>query len=108
MSIFLAHHRGLIRAGVAALVISTIGILMSIRASAQISAEEHASHHPTQGASPGMAASPGASPGGGMMGEMSKMMEGMHGVPPKQLYPTLMSLPTLSPEQRQKVDEQAN
>jgi len=108
MSIFLAHHQGLIRARVAALVIASIGILMSIRASAQISAEEHASHHPTQGASPGMAASPGTSAGGGMMGEMSKMMEGMHGVPPKQLYPTLMSLPTLSAEQRQQVEQQAD
>ena len=46
-----------------------------------------------------------------MMGEMGKMMEGMgamHGVPPKQLYPTLMSLPSLTPEQRQKVEQQAN
>src|SRR6266567_1084452 len=108
MSIFLAHHGGINRVGRAALVIASIGILLAIRAGAQVSAEEHAGHHPTQGASPGMAASPGASPNGGMMGEMSKMMEGMQGVPPKQLYPTLMSLPTLSPEQRQKVDEQAN
>ncbi len=108
MSIFLAHPRRLIRAGVAALVIASVGILMSIRASAQISAEEHASHHPTQGASPGAAASPGASPSGGMMGEMSKMMEGMHGPPPKELYPSLMSLPTLSAEQRKQVEQKAD
>lgn len=68
----------------------------------QISAEEHASHHP------GTAASPGASPGAGMMGDMGKMMEGMGKPPPKQLYPTLMSLPTLSPEERQKVEQQAD
>ena len=42
------------------------------------------------------------------MAEMGKMMEGMHGTPPKQLYPTLMSLPSLSPEQRQKVKQQAD
>src|SRR6266568_8010358 len=53
------------------------------------------------------AASPGASPSGGMMGEMSKMMEGMHGPPPKELYPSLMSLPTLSAEQRKQVEEKA-
>src|SRR6266700_7264535 len=108
MSILFAHHRGINRAGVGALVIVGVGILLSIRAGAQVSAEEHASHHPTQSASPGTAASPGASPSGGMMGEMSKMMEGMHGVPPKQLYPTLISLPTLSAEQRQQVEAQAD
>src|SRR6266567_8689511 len=108
MSILLAHHRGMNRVGFAALVIASIGILLSIRAGAQLSAEEHASHHAIQGASPSSAASPGASPSGGMMSEMSKMMEGMHGVPPKQLYPTLMSLPTLSAEQRQQVEQQAD
>ena len=84
-------------------------VLVGIRtAPAQISAEEHASHHPTQVASPGAATLQGASPSGGMMREMGKMMEGMHGVPPKQLYPTLMSLPSLSPEQRQKIEQQAD
>ena len=38
---------------------------------------------------------------------MMQMMEGMHGVPPKELYPTLMGLPELSPGQRQQVEEQA-
>jgi ferredoxin-NADP reductase len=46
--------------------------------------------------------------GPGMSGEMGEMMRGMHGTPPKQLYPTLMSLPSLSPEQRQKVEQQAD
>src|SRR6266700_6876718 len=88
----------------AALIIFATGPLLF----GQVSPEEHARHHPTQGASPGAAASPGASPSGGMMGEMSKMMEGMHGPPPKQLYPTLMSLPTLSAEQRQQVEQKAD
>ena len=35
-------------------------------------------------------------------------MSGMHGAPPKQLYPTLMSLPSLTPEQQKKVQEQAD
>src|SRR6266567_9032964 len=108
MSIFLAHSRGINRVGRAALVAAIVGVLSQLCAAAQVSAEEHASHHPNQGASPGMSASPGTSPSGGMMGEMSKMMEGMHGVPPKQLYPTLMSLPTLSAEQRQQVEAQAD
>src|SRR6266566_2698539 len=82
------------------LAIVSLGLLVDL-ARAQISPEEHASHHP------GTSASPGATPGAGMMGEMGKMMEGMHGVPPKQLYPTLMQLPSLSPEQRQKVEQQA-
>src|SRR6266568_2169972 len=108
MSILFAHHRGINRAGVGALVIVGVGILLSIRAGAQVSAEEHASHHPTQSASPGTAASPSASPSGGMMGEMSKMMSGMHGPPPKELYPSLMSLPTLSVEQRTQVEQKAD
>ncbi len=38
---------------------------------------------------------------------MGEMMKGMHGVPPKQVYPTLMSLRSPTPEQRQKMEEQA-
>ncbi len=36
------------------------------------------------------------------------MMRGMHGTPPKELYPSLMSLPKLSPEQRTQVEQQAD
>jgi glycine betaine catabolism B len=82
-----------------------------ITASAQISAEEHASHHPDQaaGATPAAATMPaGEKPaGGGMMEGMGKMMEGMGKPPPKELYPSLMALPELSPEQRKQVEEQA-
>ena len=46
---------------------------------------------------------------GGMMEGMSEMMKGMHGAtPPKELYPTLMALPELSPEQRTLVETQAS
>ncbi len=107
MSILLAHFRGINRVGVAALVIATIGVLMSIRASAQISEEEHARHHPGQ-VTPSAGTSPAQSTGPRMMEGMGEMMRGMHGVPPKQLYPTLMSLPTLSAEQRQQVEQQAD
>ena len=38
---------------------------------------------------------------------MGEMMKGMGTPPPKQLYPSLMSLPELSPEQRKQVEQQA-
>ena len=38
---------------------------------------------------------------------MGKMMESMGRVPAKDLYPTLMNLPQLSPEQRATVEGQA-
>src|SRR6266567_321294 len=107
MSIFLAHFRGINRVGFAALVIASIGILLSIRASAQVSEEEHARHHPGQ-VSPSLGASPAQSPGPGMMEGMGEMMRGMHGTPPKELYPSLMALPTLSAEQRKQIEQQAD
>jgi ferredoxin-NADP reductase len=106
MSIFLAHFRGINRVGFAALVIASIGILLSIRASAQVFEEEHARHHPGQ-VSPSPGASPAQSPGPGMMEGMGEMMRGMHGTPPKEIYPSLMALPTLSVQQREQVEQQA-
>ena len=83
---------------------------------AGVSADEHAAHHP--GKQPGKGGTPAKAPatgmggmggaGGGMMGGMEKMMEGMHSPPPKELYPTLMSLPELSPEQRAEIEQQAD
>jgi ferredoxin-NADP reductase len=69
-------------------------------------AEEHASHHPDQAATP---AQPDASPTGKTpgMGDMSEMMKSMGASPPKELYPSLMALPELSPEQRKQVEQQA-
>lgn len=48
-------------------------------------------------------------PGGmGGMGDMGEMMKGMMGAPPKkELYAELMSLPELTPEKRQQVEQQA-
>ena len=76
---------------------------------------------PMTGASPataGMTGMPSASaspaPGGmggqtggqmgGMMEGMGKMMEGMSASPPKELYPSLMDLPNLSPEKRAEIE----
>ncbi len=75
-------------------------------------ADEHASHHPGGAASAagGMPTAPGGMPaaGGGMMEQMGEMMKGMGNPPPKELYPTLMALPELTPEQRKDVEDQAN
>ena len=46
--------------------------------------------------------------GGGMEGMMDGMMKKMGVPPPKDLYPTLMSLPDLTPEQREQVRVQAD
>ena len=99
-----------------------VGLLWASGLQAQ-TPEEHASHHP--GAAPAMGAMPaaGGGPGpggmgppagvgppagaGGMMEGMGKMMENMGKPPPKELYPTLMALPELSPEQRKLVEQQA-
>lgn len=89
---------------------------------AQMSAAEHASHHPgassaKAGVGPpgGMGPPAGAGPsggmggmmGGGMGGMMDGMMEKMGAPKPRDLYPTLMSLPVLTPEQRTEVETQA-
>lgn len=81
------------------------------------SAAEHASHHPGQagGAMPaagGSQAAPGGMPTGGggmggMMEGMGEMMKNMGKLPPKELYPSLMALPELTPEQRKQVEAQA-
>lgn len=91
-----------------------IGMFWALGLRAQ-SHEEHARHHPGQagGAAPAAGAIPATTPAvaGGMVGgmeSMEKMMEGMGKAPPKELYPTLMSLPELSPEQREQVRSQAD
>ena len=93
----------------------SIGLALGIPGYGQ-SPEEHAKHHPAQdmakdkGGSPGMAPSgDGPAKGmGGMMEGMGEMMKGMGKAPPKELYPTLMSLPELTPEQREQVQSQAD
>lgn len=86
---------------------------------AQVSPEEHASHHPDEVAGGDSATADvandkgggmmGGGGGGGMMGSggMGGMMEKMGAPKPRDLYPTLMSLPELTPEKRAEVLEQA-
>ncbi|MGV3531389.1 MAG: FAD-binding oxidoreductase [Chthoniobacteraceae bacterium] len=98
----------------AGLVVSMCVVLTTGRAHAQ-TPEEHASHHPGEAAPAAgvMPALPGAAPAmsgmSGMsgMGDTGKMMEGMGKPPPKELYPSLMALPELTPQQRKQVEEQA-
>lgn len=66
-------------------------------------------------AAPGAASAMGAMPAvggsqpptGGMMEQMGEMMKSMGKPPPKELYPSLMALPELTPEKRQQVEQQA-
>jgi hypothetical protein len=103
----------LFRVGVFAVL---IGLTFGIPGYGQVSPEEHAKHHPGQdkgkekdkGEPPGMASGgDGPAKGKGAMEGMGKMMEGMGKAPPKELYPTLMSLPDLTPELREQVRGQA-
>ena len=106
----------------ALVVASACAVLVAAQALSQ-TPDEHAQHHPAPGgASPAPAASgaapamdgmfaPGGGPppgaGPGMMDQMGEMMKGMGKPPPKELYPSLMALPELSPEQRKQVEQQA-
>ncbi len=85
---------------------------------AQATPQGHTSHHPGQnsnaaaGPSPSPSPAPsgtggaaGMSPGG--MGGMGSMMEGMGAPPPKELYPSMMDLPDLTPERRAEVERTA-
>ena len=97
----------------------TVFLLVSLLLGSGLQAQspgEHASHHPGQagGAPPagGVGIAPTAtagSPGGmgGMMEGMGEMMKGMGTTPLKELYPALMALPELTPEQRKQVEAQA-
>ncbi|WP_339674270.1 2Fe-2S iron-sulfur cluster-binding protein [Dasania marina] len=108
--------------------VSTAAVFLSLPVQAQQSEAEHESHHPdiygeqalpaaqgTQatGAIPGtpQLAGMGKGKGGAMGSGMNKMMDGMMekmGAPkPKDLYPSLMRLPELPPEQRDKVEGDA-
>lgn len=75
---------------------------------AQVSPEEHAKHHPPAAAPSGQSAPAGASTAGGMMDGIGDMMKGMGAPPPKELYPRLMELPALTPEQRDELQRAAH
>ena len=77
-----------------------LALLTISPAVAQVSPEEHAKHHPGQ--APGAAATqPGAE-------DMMRMMEGMHAPPAQELYPSLMSLPELTPDKRAELSALAH
>ena len=42
-----------------------------------------------------------------MMAGMGEMMKGMGAPPPKEMYPSLMALPELTPEKRREIEQQA-
>lgn len=121
--------------GVLCLLVGLVGLLWAPGLRAQ-SPDEHASHHPEKkSAAPatkspaGMGAKPDAMSGMGgsstapasaskdssgmggkteQAGGMGAMMKEMMGGPPqKELYPSLMALPNLSPEQRLQLQHQA-
>jgi len=82
----------------------------AIAVHAQVGPEEHAKHHPGGGDGPGTATNApgmGGMMGGGMGEMMGGMMEKMGAPKPKDLYPTLMSLPDLPPEKRVELQQQA-
>ncbi len=101
----------------------SVGLLLGSELGAQVSPEEHAKHHPGAAGAGAMPAAPGGDPSnvatpaagkgpapggmGGMMEGMGEMMKGMGAPPPLELYPSLMALPELSPDQRKLVEEQA-
>lgn len=76
-------------------------LALALAAHGQMSPEEHAKHHPGEGMQP-PGNLPPAGPKAGMMGGM------MGGNPPKELYPSLMDLPELTPEKRDEVRRQAH
>ena len=112
-------------AGLAAVAV-TVGLALTLPGYGQ-SPDEHAKHHPkgddpampVAGKDAGMAGMGGGAGkdadkggggmmGGGMEGMMDGMMKKMGVPPPKDLYPSLMSLPELTTEQREQVRTQAD
>jgi ferredoxin-NADP reductase len=75
---------------------------------AQVSPEEHARHHPVDSPA-GMTDGGGGMGGtGGMGGMMDQMTKQMGAPTQKELYPSLMSLSGLTPEQRAEVQARAH
>jgi ferredoxin-NADP reductase len=93
------------------LLATVFGLALALPAHGQVSPEEHAKHHPGAGLGPPQNIPPGgprAGAMGGPMEGMGGMMRGMGGNPPKELYPSLMDLPELSPAKRDEVQRQAH
>lgn len=99
------------------LITLSLVLMWAATAPAQTSPQDHAAHHPGQkpmtadakpSASPMSGGSPAPGQMGGMMeGGMDKMMERMGAPPPKELYPSLMDLPSLPPERRAEIERLA-
>ena len=118
-----------IRLGRLVLLAVVVGLAVALSGYGQ-TPDEHAAHHPGQnkGGAAGMPpdvmpkskdgaagmapagkdAGKGGMMGGGMDGMMDGMMKKMGVPPPKDIYPSLMSLPELTPEQREQVLVQAD
>jgi len=71
--------------------------------------DQHSQHHPQPGeATPSPEVKMTApKTGGGMTGGMGEMMDQMGKTPPKELYPSLIELPDLSPENRAELERLA-
>ena len=93
-----------------------LGALLLIATSlayAQISPEEHQKHHPGQTQSPaadssGKSMQLGPPSGMGPSGGMGEMMKKMGAPAPKDLYPSLMNMSELTPQQREEIQRQAD
>ncbi len=85
----------------------TVVLVAGHPADAQTPADDHAAHHPPL--EEGSGAEPSGMGGmGGMGGMMDDMMEKMGAPKPRDLYPSLMSLPDLPPEERDRVKRDAH
>lgn len=107
MAAFSARHRGVCALSAVA---SACVLLAASEARAQVSPEEHAKHHPGAagaGDAPGKGPGMGGMMGGGMGGMMDEMMKKMGAPKPRELYPTLMNLPELTPEKRTEISSEA-
>ena len=84
----------------------------NLQATAQVSPEDHQAHHPGAPAPSPAPNQPSPAPSGaanpGMMEGMGDMMRQMGVPPPRELYPSLMTLPELSPEKRAEVEASAH
>ena len=83
-----------------------VALCVPLSVAAQVSPEEHAKHHPAPAGVP--QSPPATSTGAGAMSGMADMMQGMGTTPPKELYPRLIGLPALSPEQLAELQRDAH
>jgi ferredoxin-NADP reductase len=100
--------------------LAAIAVFAWAMGSSAQTAEEHASHHPGAAAPSGggMAAMPAGAAGSGLgppagvgppggMPDMAKMMEGMGKTPQKEIFPSMMGMPEVTPEMRAALEARA-